>query len=240
LPSKPYWTKLFVLATIEISREEIYKMKKRIRRFTRKTLTATEIDIYAEYLKGNRKHEQSRKAPGDYKETTGARIVPFGLSPSGANFTRVSVTRGALGIIALIGTTNVDGIYGLELTDGPAKDVAGFYPALAKITLKEAGVSPITSGVSAFTGRPRNYKPGRSGSLPFGRGSTTAQPDAGDPTIVQTTIADIDYLDAVNGIKGSISSSAFPGKKQVSFEPEVFRADREAASFGKAAVAPVF
>jgi len=210
------------------------------RRLTRKTLTAAEIDIYADYLKGNRKHEITRKAPRDYRETTGARVVPFGVSPSGANFTRVTVTRGALGILGLLGTANVDGIYGLDLTDGPAKDVAGFFPALARITLQEANVTPITAGTSAFTGRPRNYKPGRSGSVPFGRGSSTAQPDAADPTVVQTTIADIDYMDAVNAIKGSIGASGFAGTKRVSFEPEIFRAEREAASFGKTAVAPVF
>jgi hypothetical protein len=215
-------------------------MSKRKRRLTKKTMTAAEIDIYADYLKGNRLHQVPRKAPAPYRETTGARIVPFGVSPSGANFTRVSVTRGALGILGLLGTANLDGIYGLDLTAGAAKDVAGFYPALAKITLREANVVAITTGTSAFTGRARNYRPGRSGSVPFGRGSTTAQPDAQDPTATQALIADIDYIDAVTAIKASIGASAFAGSKQVSFEPEVFRAEREAASFGKTAVAPVF
>ncbi len=67
-----------------------------------------------------------------------------------------------------------------------------------------------------------------------------AQPDAQDPLVTQATIADIDYMDAVNAIKGSISVSAFAGTKQVSFEPEIFRAERESASFGKTAVAPLF
>lgn len=203
-------------------------------------MTAVEIDFYAQYLKGERKHEISRKAPTAYRETTGARIVPFGLSPSGANFTRVSITRGALGILALLGTANVDGFYGLDLTAGAAKDVANFYPAVARITLRDPNVTPITTGTSAFTGRPRNYKPGRSGSVPFGRGSVTAQPDAQNPTVVQATIDDIDYMDAVTAIKASIAASAYAGSKQVSFEPEVFRAEREPASFGKTAVAPIF
>lgn len=215
-------------------------MARRGRRFTKKTLTATEIDIYADYLKGNRKHEQPRKASAAYREMTGARIVPFGVSPSGANFTRVKISRGALGILGLLGTANIDGIYGLDLTEGAAKDVSGFYPALAKITLKQADVVPITTGTSAFTGRPRNYKPGRSGSVPFGRGSMAAQPDAADPTIVQATIADIDYMDAVNAIRGSLTAPGFAGSKQVSFEPEIFRTERAALSFGKTAVAPVF
>lgn len=215
-------------------------MARRGRRLTKKTMTAVEIDFYAQYLKGERKHEVTRKAPGAYRELTGARVVPFGLSPSGANFTRVGITRGALGILELLGITNVDGTYGLDLTAGAAKDVANFYPALARITVRDPGAVPITTGTSAFTGRPRNYRPGRSGSVPFGRGSTTAQPDAADPTVVQAGIADIDYLDAVTAIKASIASSAYAGSKQVSFEPEVFRADRDPASFGKAAVAPVF
>lgn len=215
-------------------------MPRNRRRLSRKTLTAAEVDIYAEYLKGNRKHQVPRKAPGSYRETTAARIVPFGLSPSGANYTRVSVTRGALGILGVLGTANVDGIYGLNLLEGAVKDVNGFYPALARITLRESNVTAITAGTSAFTGRPRNYKPGRSGSVPFGRGSVTAQPDAQDPTSTQGGIADIDYLDAVAAIKKSVAVSAYPGTKQVAFEPEIFRFDREATSFGKAAVAPVF
>lgn len=215
-------------------------MVRRRRRLTRKTMTAVEIDFYAQYLKGERKHEIERKAPAGYRETTGARVVPFGLSPSGANFTRVGVTRGALGILELLGTANIDGIYGLELTAGAAKDVANFYPAVARITLRAPNTTPIITGTSAFTGRPRNYKPGRSGSVPFGRGSVTAQPDAQDPTVVQATIADIDYLDATTAIKASIANSAYVGGKQVSFEPEVFRAERDPASFGKTAVAPVF
>ena len=214
-------------------------MPRHRRRLTRKTLTAAEVDIYAEYLKGNRKHQVPRKAPGPYRETTAARIVPFGLSPSGANFTRVSVTRGALGILTVLGTANIDGIYGLDLTEGAVKEV-NFYPALAKITLKAPNVTPITAGTSAFTGRPRNYKPGRSGSVPFGRGSVTAQPDAENPTTSQAGIADIDYMDAVAAIKKSISASAYTGAKSVAFEPEIFRSDREATGFGKSAVAPVF
>src|SRR6476469_1399431 len=109
-------------------------MPRRRSRLTRKTLTAAEVDIYAQYLKGARQHQVPRKAPGPYRETTAARIVPFGLSPSGANFTRVSVTRGALGILNVLGTSNLDGIYGLVLTEGAVKEVE-FYPALAKITL---------------------------------------------------------------------------------------------------------
>ena len=215
-------------------------MARRGRRLTRKTMTAVEIDFYAQYLKGERKHEVTRKAPGPYRELTGVRIVPFGLSPSGANFTRVGITRGALGILELLGTVNLDGIYGLNLTAGAAKDVANFYPAVARITLRDPGTAPITTGTSAFTGRPRNYKPGRSGSVPFGRGSMTAQPEAADPTIVQATIADIDYMDAVGAIKASIANSTYAGSKQISFEPEIFRAEKDPASFGKTAVAPVF
>lgn len=215
-------------------------MPRQRNRLTKKTLTAAEIDLYADYLRGLRVHSQPRKAPATYKERTAARIIPFALSPSGANFTQVSVTRGALGILQLLGTANIDGIYGMELTTGAVKSVAGFYPALAKITLKAPNITPITAGTSAFTGRPRNYKPGRSGSIPFGRGSTTVQVDAEDPATVQTTIGDIDYLDAVTAIKQSIGASAYTGSKSVSFEPEIFRSERAEPNFGKAAVAPVF
>ena len=62
-------------------------MPRKNRRLTRKTLTAAEVDIYASYLKGERKHSQPRKAPGAYKERTAVAIVPFDLSPvATANF----------------------------------------------------------------------------------------------------------------------------------------------------------
>jgi hypothetical protein len=75
-------------------------MPRKQRRLTGKTMTATEIDVYASYLKGERKHEQTREAPAEYKELTSVAIVPFGISPAAtASFVRVSMTRGALGLI---------------------------------------------------------------------------------------------------------------------------------------------
>jgi hypothetical protein len=113
-------------------------MPRKNRRLTRKTLTAAEVDIYASYLKGERKHSQPRKAPGAYKERTAVAIVPFGLSPAAtANFVKVSMTRGALGIIGTtLGIANLDGIFGINPTGtGATHPPAGFYPALARITL---------------------------------------------------------------------------------------------------------
>ena len=97
-----------------------------------------------------------------------------------------------------------------------------------------------TAGTSAFTGRPRNYKGGRSGSVPFGRGSSTIQKDAKDPASTQTTIADIDYKDAANAIEQAVGAAAYAGKKRLSFEPELFRSDRSEPNFGLTAVAPAF
>lgn len=165
-------------------------MPRKNRRLTRKTMTAAEVDIYASYLKGERLHSQPRKAPGPYKERTGVAIVPFGLSPAAsANFVRTSMTRGALGLInTTLGIANLDGIFGLNLTGAGAVDArAGFYPALARITLIPENVVANTAGTSAFAGRPRNYKGGRSGSAPFGRGSSTVQTDVKDPASTQTT-----------------------------------------------------
>jgi hypothetical protein len=214
------------------------------RRFTKKTLTAAEVDIYASYLKGERKHEQSREAPADYKELTGVAIVPFGISPAAsANFVRTSMTRGALGLIqTTLGITNLDGIFGIRTGETDATEPpSGFYPAVARITLIPANTTRITSGTSAFTGRPRNYLPGRSGSAPFGRGSSTVQKDAKDPASAQTTIADIDYLDALLAIKQAVKgATAFTGKRRISFEPELFLAERNAPAFGGAPVEPQF
>jgi hypothetical protein len=218
-------------------------MPRKNRRLTRKTLTAAEVDIYAAYLKGERKHSQSRKASGAYKERTAVAIVPFGLSPAAtANFVKSSMTRGALGLIqTTLSITNLDGIFGVNLTDPGAVDApAGFYPALARITLIPENAVAITAGVSAFTGRPRNYKGGRSGSIPFGRGSSTIQRDAKDPTSNQATIADIDYKDAVNAIELAVGGATYAGKKRLSFEPELFRSERSEPNFGGAAVVPEF
>jgi hypothetical protein len=217
-------------------------MPRKARRMTKKTLTAVEIDAYAEYLRGNRLHSQPRKAPPIYKERRGVAIVPFGLSPAATgNFVRTSMTRGALGLIGVLGITNLDGIFGINLTGAGAVDPpSGFYPAVARITLIPAGATAITTGTSAFTGRPRNYRPGRSGSLPFGRGSTTVQTDAKDPASVQTTIADIDYKDAENAIKQAILAATYAGQKRLSFEPELYRGAQDQPAFSGDAVAPIF
>jgi len=219
-------------------------MPRKIRRFTRKTLTAAEVDIYASYLKGERKHEQSREAPADYKELTAVAIVPFAISPAAsANFVRTSMTRGALGLIqTTLGITNLDGIFGINVNGTDATEPpSGFYPAVARITLIPTNATRITSGTSAFTGRPRNYLPGRSGSAPFGRGSSTVQKDAKDPAAAQTTIADIDYLDALLAIKQAVKgATSFAGKRRISFEPELFVAERSTPAFGGTPVEPQF
>lgn len=218
-------------------------MARRGKRFTKKTLTAAEVDIYASYLKGERIHSQSRKAPAVYKERRAVGIVPFGLSPAAsANFVRTSMTRGALGLLGTLAITNLDGIFGLNLTNTPTVTdaPAGFYPAIARITLIPQAAVANTAGVSAFTGRPRNYKGGRSGSVPFGRGSSTVQTDAKDPASTQTTIADIDYKDAENAIKLAVGAATYAGKKRLSFEPELYRSERSQPGFTGDAVAPAF
>lgn len=217
-------------------------MPRKNRRFTKKTLTAVEIDNYAKYLKGERIHSQTRKASADYKERRAVGIVPFGLSPAAtASFVRTTMTRGALGLLATLGISNLDGIFGLKLTGTGVVDApSGFYPAVARITIIPKNAVANKSGTSAFTGRPRNYKGGRSGSVPFGRGSTTVQTDAGSPPVAQTTIADIDYKDAENAIKLAIGASTYEGKKRVSFEPELYRAGKGQPGFTGEAVAPTF
>ena len=211
-------------------------------RFTKKTLTAAEVDIYANYLKGLRVHSQPRKAPSAYKERRAVGLVPFGYSPGTTpRIVRSSMTRGALGILQTLGITNIDGYFGLNLTGTGVVDAPpGFYPAIARITLIPTAAVANTAGTSAFTGRPRNYKGGRSGSVPFGRGASTVLPDALDPAAVQTTIADIDYKDSENGIKTVIATATYAGKKRLSFEPELYRSERSEPGFNGAAVAPVF
>jgi hypothetical protein len=67
------------------------------------------------------------------------------------------------------------------------------------------------------------------------------QKDAKDPASTQTTIADIDYLDALLAIKQAVKGATnFAGKRRISFEPELFLADRSAPGFGGAPVEPVF
>lgn len=212
------------------------------RRLTKKTMTDAEITAYAEYLRGTRIHSQPRKAPADYKQRRGVAVVPFGLSPAAtANFVRTTMTRGALGLLGVLGIANLDGIFGLNLTGADATDPpSGFYPAIARITLVPAGATPITAGTSAFTGRPRNYKPGRSGSIPFGRGSTTVQTDAKNPASTQTTIADIDYRDAELAIKSAVLAATYAGQKRISFEPELYRAEKDQPGFSGDPVAPIF
>lgn len=222
-------------------------MPRKQQKLTKKTMTAAEIDVYANYLKGNVVVTIDRPAPPDYRERVAGGVIPFGISPdttaSAKNHVRVTVTRGALGILNALGLlTTADNKFGLisdaaQITDSPE----GFYPALAKITLIPQGTVAITTGLSPYTGRKRNYMPGRSGSVPFGRGNPTAQPDAKGKA--QATNADIDFTDAAEAIKAAIQGVAsFTGKKRVSIEAEVWRAGRPEPAFfnNNQAVAPQF
>ncbi|WP_293209111.1 hypothetical protein [Microcoleus sp. PH2017_01_SCD_O_A] len=173
-------------------------------------------------------------------------VIPFGtgLAATGTiNHVRVGMTRGALGILSTLGISATDqgNIFGLENTAAQVTEPpAGFYPALCIITLRPANVIAITTGNSAFTGRPRNYKPGRSGSVPFGRGTPTAQPEASGGKKVNATVDDIEYNDAATAIRVAIGASPFTGKKSMTFQSEVYRPQGTAAGYSKPAVAPAF
>lgn len=215
-------------------------------RLNKKTLTAAEIAIYTAYLKDDRKHSVPRAASGAYREKMSVGVTPFGVglpAGTGGSAVRVGMTRGALGILGTLGISAADqsNVFGLEDDAAKVSDPpAGFYPALCIITLKPANVVAITTGTSAFTGRPRNYKPGRSGSVPFGRGSATGQPEAGAGKKPNTAIDDIEFADAMRAIKIAVAGGTFTGKKTMTFQPEIFRAVSGAAGFKKPAVAPVF
>lgn len=193
---------------------------------TKKTLTAAEVDVYALFLKGTTKIDVKRPAPSAYKNRDLVGVIPFQSSPNPAsgvkNHVGVTMTRGAGGILALLALTGkADSVFGhsylaTDITDADQ----GFYPAVARVTLIGAATVPDKAGLSPLTGRPRNYLPGRSGSIPFGRGTIAGQPDKNGLT--QTTISDIDYGDALSAIKKEIGTAAGTAYKvRLSFENEI-------------------
>lgn len=208
-------------------------MPRHRRRMTKKTLTAAEVDAYANFLKGNTKIDVKRPAPSAYKNRDLIGIIPFESSPdttSGVkNHVGVTMTRGAGGLITLLNLTGkADSVFGHSYDAAQiGTSDSGFYPAVCRLTLIPSGAVPDKTGVSAMTGRPRNYLPGRSGTIPFGRGTVAGQPDKKGKA--QATIADIDYGDAVEAIRKEIGTAAGTAyKPRISFENEIL------GSLGKA------
>lgn len=207
--------------------------RKRRNYLNKKTLNSAEIDIYTDYLKGNRTHTVNRKLPPEKLERKGGGVIPFGLSPaatpSAADYLRIAATLGALDLLSRFPSIDYAKL-GIEtvLTNVTGTVPAGkaFAPAVWIPTLGPAELS-FSTGTSAFTGRSTRSPNTRSGSIPFGRNTGANINDAKTGTAV-SSLADCDEEDmktSIENIAASDSASGLPGGDQYvtkTFLPEEF------------------
>ncbi|MEL7038655.1 MAG: hypothetical protein AAFO04_24030 [Cyanobacteria bacterium J06592_8] len=126
---------------------------------------------YKAYLDGTRTHTVQRKISGEERALIPVSVVPFGITPAAAAAAddekyRTQATVQALKIGKLIQASLV--VFGLEDQAATDNDGLGFYPALAKPSIREETATP-SSRTSTFSDRTYDLYPNRSGSIPFGR-----------------------------------------------------------------------
>ena len=220
--------------------------RRRRGRLGKATLRSTaEIAAYTAYLNGTTVFEINRPAPGEARERLGVGVVPFGsgLAATGSSHVETSMTRQALWMLGIVapGATDKSGTFGLEFTQANVLSAPeGFVPAQVTITQKLVATAKITTGVSPFTGRKRNYHPGRSGTIPFGRGTAAAQPEAKAGAKANTALDNQEYLDAVKAIRtmvGAIDATATAAKYTMTFKPELYLPS-QSVKYGLTAFAP--
>ncbi|MGB3513093.1 MAG: hypothetical protein WBA93_28540 [Microcoleaceae cyanobacterium] len=186
--------------------------RKRRNYLNKKTLTAAEVDILSEYLKGNRTHTVARKLPAEKLERRGGGVIPFGYSERAtleASRLMVSPTLGALDLLNLLSAINYADL-GLETVlanvSGTLEAGYAFAPAIFIPTFMPNGAT-ATNGTSAFTGRGTKRFPTRSGSLPFGRTTSAGTRDA-TTGVAETTIDAVDEEDVKASLRDKMAASA--------------------------------
>ena len=186
---------------------------------------------YLKFLQGQNKITVARKPDSKYLVRFNVGVIPFDIEvPTGANDIKAyqgTTTVQANNILKVV-TGLTDAMLGLERDLTKTREVAGFYPALAHVTVAATGQtkSPKTSGITK-----RSYKTinTRTGGLPYGRTKTSVKDPQGNAI---TDISNETEEDSRKAIMEAIKGKTFGNWicRGVTFTPELHP---EAGFFGK-------
>lgn len=193
-------------------------------------------------------YEEKNTRRADGRRAIKVGIIPFYILPGELSGTTMAVlasdtipvpaTKQALDIGKTLGSADSANMWErggiqLDVTKIGGERLAGFYPALARISMTgvtSTGTDYIdATKTSHITGRQYKLAKRRSGSLPFGRSFKAPQEistnTAGAPAFVGV-ISESDYGEVKNAIEGLISAYNSANNTMVasaSYEPEVVR-----------------
>lgn len=184
-------------------------------------LTDQQKTYFKGVLDGTNEYKVTRKPAATELKRYNCAIIPFGVTPGtdvAAAKVLVNPTAQALKIAkAFDSSLNIFALDTSPANTTGAED--GFYPALCKLTVRPTTVT-IDNRKSQFTDKEYKYKPSRSGSIPFGRGTTTVT-DA-KTSVAETTIDQADYEDVRSSIEKAVRQATLTGLtySSMSFTPE--------------------
>lgn len=222
-------------------------MAKKHRRFgaLHKTLKDTNFSAtsgaageYLNYLKGTNKLVIARKPDPKFLVRFNVGIIPFDIEPSTVT-SAINAYQGTMTVVgenirALFNATLSDGLLGIERDLTKTKEIPGFYPALAHITVIPADTTTKTAKTSGITKRAYKAFPTRSGGVPYGRTIIGTHDPAG---VSITDISKETEEDSKIAIMTVVKGKTAGGFKciGVSFTPELHP---EAGFFGVVAPTP--
>lgn len=187
---------------------------------------------YLKFLQGTNKLVVARKPDTKYLVRSNVGIIPFDIEPdsgTGAiNAYQGTITVMAENIRKTFDSAIPDSLLGIERDLTKTKEVSGFYPALALVTIipTQATKSEKTSGITK-----RKYKafPSRTGGIPYGRTiSTVKDPKGAAITDISKETEEDSRKAILEAIKGKTAGSF--KCLGVSFQPELHP---ESGFFGK-------
>lgn len=197
----------------------------------------SDLGKFGNWLTGKNKIDVKRRPSAALMKRQRVKVIPFGITPDGTaptppDYFLTAMTGQARAIFTAIGEDN--SVFGLDIVSTVA-DAAGastdesYYPALARIFVTPSGADVISTDISAVTGRSYKTVKGRSGSIPFGRGTASEVKDAKKGT-AETSIGNVDELDVAKSIASVAKKDLQAFKvKTITFVPEQFRPDKTVA-----------
>ena len=134
---------------------------------------------YLNYLKGTNKLVVARKLDSKYLVRFNVGVIPFDIEPSTAsgaiNAYQGTMTVVANNILSKFNGSASDGLLGIERDLTKTKEMPGFYPALAHITVVPSATTDKAAKTSGITKRTYKAYPTRTGGVPYGRTTTTVK-----------------------------------------------------------------
>lgn len=141
---------------------------------------------YLQYLKGINKLKVERKPDSKYLQRFNVGVIPFDVAFVAADAEKhwqAAMTILADNIRIEFNTVAPIALFGIEIDLSKCEQVNGFYPALARITVKPLSQTTKDEKTSGITKRKYKSFKTRTGSIPFGRSLVgVKQPDGSAET----------------------------------------------------------